>query len=173
MRGIPLTLAIVSALALAGCVTGAPEEVDAASAQNALAAATPNAASVPFAFDGSFAPGGTVCPVVTCEGVGPGNERIAELELKGTLTAVDLVLTWDAATPAMEELRLGVSWGPSDDREYEFVDGASPLALAVSDLAVTADDEPLVWVWVPEKVPFLYVHTPQDFHVEGTITETA
>jgi hypothetical protein len=71
----------------------------------------------------------------------------------------------------MSTLRLGVTWGPEDDPQYEYVEGASPVVLDLADLQVAAADKPYVWVWVVTPAPngLVTAHTPQDFHVEGTL----
>lgn len=154
---------------LAGCVApgAAPDDaVQAAAAPPGAVASTEE----PFAFDGNFGPGAWACPVVTCAGQSMG-ERWRDLGLDGTLTGANLTLTWKAAHPGMEKLRLGVAWGPDDDREHESAEGASPVVLDLAGLAIAPGDEPYVWVWVVSPVPMgaATAHTPQDFRVEGTL----
>ena len=162
-----LAIALVPALLAAGCV-GAPSDLEAASTQASTAIA-PVATQVPFSWDGSITPAVAACPVVTCAGV-QLTGFYKPLAPKGNVTGLSLTMTWDAAVPTMEELRLGVSWG---EDSYESVEGASPLVLELHDVDIARSKDPYVWVWIPGQDPMglVAVGTPQDFHVEGTVEE--
>lgn len=168
---LALTLAIPLTLLAAGCVN-APDEVDAASTTEPTSAALTGIAT-PYTFDGSFGPMIWACPLVTCEGLEPSSQRWTELDITGNLTALNLTMTWEAAGPHMETLRLGISWGENGE-DYESVDGASPLLLQLTGLDISADDKPYLWTWVPAQTPVevAYASTPTDFHIEGDLTTT-
>lgn len=163
-------LMIAAALALAGCVDGATEPLDAAASETALPGTM--AIQTPFAKDGSIAPGAYVCPVVTCVGVEP-SDRVWDLSFAGTLVGLNLTLTWEATTPATEELVLGIGHGSADARDYDMVSGPSPLALALDGLNLTGEDEVSVFVWMEQPVPVAGLTTPQDFHVEGALATSS
>lgn len=160
-------VALVLLAALAGCVT--PQDAPVAT-QAAIPDAPLLATEEPFAFDGSFGPGAVACPVLTCQGVSLG-ARSTPLDFTGVLVGANFTLTWTAAAPHMQELRLGFRWGPNDDPQYEVAEGPSPVVLALEDLNLTAADEPVLWAWPVTPVPMglATVHTAQDFRVEGAL----
>lgn len=171
MRGhhaLPILLPI--ALAFAGCVTP-PADVETASAGGALPAATGTV--TPYAFDGNFGPMVWTCPVVTCASIGYMSERSTQLDLQGNLTGFSLTLSWDAATPDMEQLRFGIGWG-KDGMESEFVEGMSPLLFELGGIDISAADKPYLWTWAvgPAPIAPAGTSTPTDFHIEGTLTTT-
>lgn len=168
----PLALALV--LVLAGCVSGQPEDVDAASVPSAVAPPTPAWTSIAVDFAGSFGPGVWACPMVTCVGQSANSKLGQDLDHDGAIAAINLTMTWDAATPTMESLRLGVMWGPQDDPKYEMVEGPSPLVLQKEVLDIAADEDVYLWAWVSSAAPMgaLFIHTPQDFLIQGDARET-
>lgn len=163
-----LLLALPALALLTGCITpgAAPDSaLDAA----ALPAAT-MPVEQPFEFSGSFGPGLVACSPFGCNGVSQGT-KYKELDVDGVLTAADFTLTWSATNPAMQRLRLGLSWGEGDAMEFEYIDGVSPLKLELEDLEIDGSDDPYIWVWVPSPLPIglVYAHTPQSFSIEGTL----
>ena len=167
---LPLALVLAAGLALAGCLDGAADELEGAAAD---LAAAPQVALVeqPFSFEGRLGVSVVACPVLTCFGAAlVPHELYADLD--GAIEAVALTMTWDAATPHTRAMRLGLAWGPEDDRHWEYVDGTSPLVLDIAGLGIQPDDEPYVFGWVPCAVPLCLVvaTTQQSFHVGGTVT---
>lgn len=168
MRSL-FTLAILALLA--GCVAPGAAPADDSVAPATAAPTAAAATEQPFAFDGDFGPGLVACGPGTCTGLSPG-KRWTDLDLDGTLTGANLTLTWTATTPAMQKLRLGISWGDEKDRQYEIAEGPSPVVLSLADLSIAPEDAPFVWVWAVTPVPMgvATATTPQTFHVEGTLT---
>lgn len=169
MRTI-LTILLAVPLVAAGCVS-APEELESAAADATDALAATDGVASPFTFDGSIGPVVVACPMVTCTGAAEG-DRSTSLPFDGdNLTAVSLTMTWDAAAPHMETLRMGIAWG---ENGLEYVEGTSPLVLEVDGLEIAKEDEPYFWTWIVTPAPMGVAHvaTPQDFHVEGTLTFT-
>lgn len=166
MRHTPLAIPLVPALVLAGCV-GSAADLDAASLDAADATAT--IVDRDLSWDGSIPLGATVCPIVTCEQLTLG-AAYEPILLDGTLRALSLTMTWEATRPNTEELRFGLNWG--GDR-YGSVEGPSPLVLELRGLSIAAEDEPYLWAYVPTAVPqgLATALTPQDFRVEGTLSE--
>lgn len=167
-----ISLLLAAPLVFAGCVT--PPEVESAAAANDALLAT-GTVDTPLTFDGSFGPGVVACPMVTCGNAEPLTERVAPVDHNGNVSAVSLTMTWDAVSPTMETLRLGISWGNQGDAEWSYasVDGTSPLVLEEA-VEIGADQEIYVWAWMPATAPMgvAYATTPQDFHVEGTLSTT-
>lgn len=166
-------LMIAAALALAGCVGGATDDaVEAAATDGALLTETART-QTPFAEDGALGPGAYVCPLVVCVGGEPTSERTWDAPFEGTLVGLNLTLTWDATTPATEELVLGIGHGAAEGRDYELVTGPSPLELTLDGLNLTASDDVRIFVWMIQPVPVAGVVTPQEFHVEGVLLGAA
>lgn len=159
-------------LAFAGCVEQPAAETSnaAGSTLGDLVANT----TTPVAFDGEFGPGLFVCgPVIQCTlGMGTGYRLGSDLEHDANVTAVNLTMSWSAASPLMETLRLGITIGEGEAAEYKFVDGPSPLVLDATGLEVGPDDKLRMWAWLPSLLPVAeaYVTTPQAFKVEGDIS---
>lgn len=176
LSAIPL----VAALLLAGCVNVPAEDVEAASVGAASATAEAQPAPIPVAFDGALGAGAFACAVVVCQGqnVQP-SERLFETDAWGA-NAVELTMTWDAASPANERLVLGVFTcdksecrSDADLSQLEYVYGASPLTFSLDEIVVPAGETLYVFMnvgpAVASDVVFAQATTPQEFHIEGTI----
>lgn len=164
-----VAIMLVAPLVAAGCVTP-PEDVE-----TAAAAQTPGlipVAQTEFTFDGGFGPGAYACPIVTCIEEFPMDNSGTEADIVGVVTGANLTLTWDATSPTMQAMYLGISWGTEDDEEWEaeYVEGTSPLVLELAGLDIPEDVELWVWAWPVSPVPMGIVGatTPQSFHIEGT-----
>lgn len=132
---------------------------------------------IPFSQDGTLGANAFVCSSPACPGTGIGNDRWFPTDPDGTVRGLNLTMTWNATTPAMEQMRLGVSYGGCDGdgldcQEASFVDGASPLELSVDE--VDANGTLAVWFWTPSRTPpstaGTYVSHPQDVHIQGAFT---
>ena len=174
MRTILSTLILATALTLTGCVDDAASGIESAAAELTTATDPAMNATTPISFEGTV-PGQVVaCPLVTCVGyvLVPGT---TSEELDAPIDAVSLTMTWTSDNPLMETMRLGIGWGSGEseaDMNWETVDGTSPLTLEAKGLAITKDDDPFVYAWVPCTLPMCLaiVALPQDFLIEGTIT---
>lgn len=180
----PKTLHLVSIVllalpSLAGCLASVEEPSPAdAAALPAQAAPLP----IAVALSGSFSARAVACPMVGCMGTPGQDERLFEIpDVEGDLAAVALALAWDAGTPAMETLVLGVFTCPPPCKTneeivaLEYVEGASPLALDLSGFPVEEGTAVYVYVAAPSRTPFVYTRatTPQEFVIEGTLTPAA
>lgn len=172
-----LALSLAVPLGLAGCIT-APESADGATVETdpVLEAVEPHAVML----DGSLGVSAVVCPLVVCLGYSPvPSDRIFPMEdVSGELSRVELTATWDASSPTVEDLRLGVftcvpdaCGSDADLTQVEYVDGPSPLVLELEGFSVPEGETLHVFVWSPSITPGLFtvLTTPMDFHVEGTI----
>lgn len=180
-----LTLAT---LAFAGCVQG-PDDVQSASADpsdapepaNAVAEAkrveTVQARVVPIELSGSTSDSVYSCAMASCNEIDPGRsgESWFPFDLKGTLDATDLTLTWDAQTPATEELILGITY-EKEDGSYDFVyaSGASPLTLAENALGIEGSSVQGVYVNAYRcngvGPGFACMAAAQEFTIAGSLT---
>lgn len=158
---------IAAALALSGCVGAQDDPVEPASTEDAMDSTAPT--ETPFAKDGMIGPAAYVCPLVGCVGGEPMSDRTWDAPFEGTLVAANLTLTWDAMTPATQDLVVGLAHGPADARKYELTSGPSPLELTVDGLTLTKGDDVRVFVWVPTPLMVAAASTPQAFHVEGVL----
>lgn len=146
-------------------------------------AALPVILRTPFTFDGSL--GSAICapagPNSCVGGPLPTHERNfwKKLEVPGTITEVDVTLTWEAATPTTEQLHFGIgrvrSCGDScveGENAIDMVTGPSPLVLqgALAPLQegewyeIAAFEAP----FTPDPV-YMWAHPDQPFRIEGTI----
>jgi hypothetical protein len=188
--GMPFLLLAAS---LAGCSDGADPAADSATGtdQSGEGAdmtttgqdATPEPLVFDVAFDGSL--GRDVCAPMgpnACVGVGELSTQSQNdliLEAPGsTRWDYDLTVTWDAATPLMQDLELhvlsmescgdGCITGSSTDGPAA---GTSPLT--GSGTVTLAENETGLWVWVilPRQTPspvYARIQTEMDFRLEGT-----
>lgn len=174
MRPIVLLALFAPAAALAGCV-------DDAAAPAALAddAAPPETAvillEVPVRHEGTTATGAAVCtPVAPCTGpaLTPVGGTAFEQHRKGVIVAADLTMTWTAASPAAEELGLGIAIGIDGEWSWEYVRGSSPLRLERTGLDIPRAAEVFVYAngftCTPTPVAPC-VSLPQEFVIEGTL----
>lgn len=136
-----LRILLLSAIlaSFVGCVSVAEDATPAASTD---ATASPPAltTTTPIAVEGETAPGGGVCVPVRCVfPSSPGSNTVFPVGVSGTITNVSLTLTWEAVSPASEELVLGIAYEGEDGETWEYAAGPSPLTLALSGLSIPAE----------------------------------
>lgn len=175
MRTLAILLAVLLPLgALAGCVD-AP--VDPAAADDAAldggATAAESLTTTPLSHDGVTPTGAAVCsPVTPCQGqYAAGGESSFELKFSGALDAVDIVATWDAASPASADLGLGLAIERDGEWTWDIEYGSSPLALQREGLDIPAGSTVYVYVNAHKCSPTPVapcVSPEQAFHLEGT-----
>lgn len=177
MRTLTLLLTALLPLgALAGCVDAPVEPSAAADDDAALENGAGLAATVtPVSKDGATPTGGSVCSVATpCQGqYFTGGEGSFELGFVGTLDAVDIVATWEAESPATEDMMIGIGVERDGEWTYEVESGPSPLTFTRDGLDIPAGSS--VWLYMnahkctPTPVAPC-VSTAQPFHLEGTFS---
>lgn len=167
---VPLMLV---ALVSAGCLSTPANEVDLA-AEDAAASASVAQTTIAVAEDGATPLGGGVClPVGFCYGAARSGEAVFEQRIDGRLTGAHLTLTWDAATPATEELLLGIAYRSGDSYEWVFVQGSSPLVLQEDTLDIPGGSVEALYVSAYRclgVMAYACVSPQQAFHLEGTLT---
>jgi hypothetical protein len=171
-----LSIALLAALPLAGCIS----QDEAPAAAPLPPPAVPPPADVPVSLDGSLAGGVMACTPLSCPYITPIGTRDRRFDLKevaGDLARVNLTLAWDASSPFMEELTFGVftcGEGCTDASitNLETASGPSPLTLDVAGFEVPEGETFHVFITSHSATPMVYASptTPQDFHVEGTLT---
>lgn len=179
MRGIVLTTAALLLVAgLSGCIgnTNSEEDLQAGSADPNPSAPTPGTSTqeIPFQQEGSF-------PLYTVDAnlvgvtlnLNDQGHEVFEVPTNNTIQTANLTMTWEAASPVMEELGLAVAWdcGDGSNCQSELTVGASPLDLSVED--VGEDEKAYVLVFAPRHgtgQANVRVSHAQDFQVEGTFT---
>lgn len=155
------------ALLLAGCTDRIGSEGVSMDAQPVT---TPSL--LPFSEHGSIARVARFCPAVTCvDAPEESSDRFFPIEFEGTLGAVNLTLTWAATSEFTNTLRIGISYGPEQGREFQSVDGEAPLQLSLDELAIPDTENVQVFVWMPSSTPTLesYVAVSQDFQIDGEL----
>ncbi len=186
-------VAVVCLLLLAGCTE--PELPD----SSLEAAATPTDNAPPptakpwtletfaFSFDGKLGTQvhGCVFPAGICQthAVVPESDDLFVERPGANLTALAIEVTWQAPTPATQELWVGAmvmtSCEGCNDTEFPDVHGASPLRLDVQDVSVPLSDEASVHIYVynpkglvhdPAVPGYAVVSAEQAYHIEGTAT---
>lgn len=199
-------LAALCALALlAGCFTATPEEADAASAGTddivagggdamattaAATAAAPSSAPfaesvIPILLDGSTGTQAFVCvdvaPPCAYRDVVAGESDLILEGLAGRIAAGALVLEWDAATPATEELVFGIMVMGGEGEACAAVSlgmarGSSPLRLEVAPLEREFCASDVLHVWASNGIyaggppAVAQLDVDQAFHLEGSVT---
>ena len=191
-----VAVACLVGLLLAGC-NGPPGEaeaddpVDRAGPEGGLLPVTaplpPVTETIPFSFDGNL--GTFVHACVFPAGLCPTQTVVEDLtdlfvERPGAnLTALSFEMTWQAQSPATQDLWVGAmvmtSCEGCNDTEFPDIHGPSPIRLDVQDVAVplTADARVHIYIYNPTG----FVHDPavpgyaaasvdQDFHIEGVAT---
>lgn len=138
-------------------------------------------------FEGQLGVEATVCGPVGCVGTftcvaftfcetpaqDPRVDRYVEIELDQQIEQVNLTLTWDAVSPATEELRLGLSWACGQDGcTYVYVEGPSPLVL--EQTGFDGEEEVAAWVWTPDQGPeddptVVQATHDQPFSIDGAV----
>lgn len=193
---------LAAALALAGCMGGdaAPDATTAAvdapaaptdaAAQEAIEDATlepPAPIETPVAFDGALTNYVVACESATgtvgCQGTPASTTSGWDIPHEGgNLTAFALEMTWTAASPATQTLGMHV-FGCAEAEDgsitcevYASAEGASPLTLAATGLAVPPGQTMRAFAFRPSELPpspipgFVYYELEQTFHVEGAVT---
>lgn len=111
------------------------------------------------------------------ESVVPGDSFV-RLPFEGTVTGVDLVLTWSAQTPLTQTLGAVIAYGHEtcgtdciDVVDAIFVEGTSPLTVSTGDLASAGADIVYISVYEPRPdLPVSYsVSIEQTVSIEGTL----
>lgn len=166
MRGpLPDIVLVLMAAALAGCTdptgTGALGDPP---GQGATLMETP------VAYSGTLGPTVFACGPMGCVGESTRPQPRVDLEANGTVRAISLTLTWQATSPATQQLRLGVSWNETGSHDFHSFDGASPLKVDLHDLAIRHDELPYAWVFIPETggAP-AYLATEQEITIAGNL----
>lgn len=180
-------------LLLAGCFAAAPEDgvtASGASADDATPAdgpattspgADPSATpapstSIPVELQGATRNEAAICAPGSCQGWGlPGlasGETWFEQELRGTLVAADLTLTWTATTPATTELTLGIAHDHGDGTKIE-TRGPSPLTLSQAGLAIPGEKVSAIYVNAYECSANVCHSVEQAFSISGTLAQQA
>lgn len=162
-------LILTAALLLAGCVSGAPDDLAPAAALSPEAA--PVMTSVPIAHEGSTPDAASACAPGFCYGAGrPGSSSWIEPKLDGLLVGANLTLTWEARTPATETLLLGIAYATgADSWDYVYVRGPSPLVLERTGLAIEGKDVEAVYVNGYRCEVAVCASTSQPFTLEGAL----
>lgn len=149
------------AAAAAGCSDGsgrdAPRDVAAGPSTGSLNLTVdePSIEVLPVAWEGNLGTWGGACT----DGAGcvfqqvEGDTTDLVLERPGTnLTGANLTLTWTAASPATEELGFAImvmaTCDGCESPMEEWVEGASPLTLALADLDLALDADHVIHVYV-------------------------
>jgi hypothetical protein len=172
------TLALLVALALAGCFSTSDDATPTPTSPTAAAA---DPVAWPIEFEGRLAQGATACSV-TCigQGVEPA-ERFFETEAFGVVE-MELELEWESTSPSTDELLFGVfTCDPdacdSDEQLHnvQFVEGVSPLFFEMREYDIPEGESMFVWA---NTKPFaqaggdVRISNGEALHVEGEI-ETA
>ena len=134
---------------------------------------------VPVNFQGTFEPYGVACLVLpvtgTCTGTPiPSGDFHDGHELDGRLLSIDVVMTWEAASPKTESMYLTSYYRCGDDcSDQDGLFGTSPLALTWEPDEEAPVDR--VGIYGMQECQFSPVawgcaFTPQDFTIQGTIT---
>ena len=194
-----LTALLLAGPALAGCIgsddttegepdaapdiDGAMEDsMDAAASQASADVEPPEPIVTPVSQAISFTTGAWACEhtvLMQCEFLGLGTfESSFEPAFDGMLTGYELTLSWEAATPLMEQLRFGVYAYTEVDGEHqvvldEYIEGASPLALTTSGRMLPEDVSIWIWTWTPcegTDADHICPMTEQTVNVEGSVT---
>lgn len=173
---VSIVAALLLMAGLAGCLAEpeTPAAID--DAGHVVSVAPPPLA---FSEEGSLALQALACPPVGCIGPGVGGqERLWETDVAGDLAAVELTMTWEASSPLMEELALGiftcgeVCESDADIIASEYAFGTSPLVLSLAGFPVGPGETLYVFASPPGRTPLVYsaVTTPQAFLIEGAFT---
>lgn len=193
--GLLLTALLVL---LAGCSeTPAPEAQSApdvlATQNEPLAPVPPSSKTVvvPFSFDGNLGTlaHGCVFPAGLCTsdlGVGtvaPDNTDLVLERPGANLTALSFNLSWQAGSPATQELWVGAmvmtSCEGCEDTSFQDAHGPSPVRVDVRDVSVALGQDAVVHIYVYNPGGFVYndgvpayaaVSVDEPFHIEGTAT---
>lgn len=144
--------------------------------------ATPTSVSLPIALDGSVGTQAFLClqPVGEClgEAVQEGKSDLLFEGEAGRVAGGELVLSWNATTPATQELSMGVMLMRGEGEACAPVSlasgkGGSPLALAVPAATRALCPSDILHVWVSganygaSDATYYQVDTDQAFHLGG------
>ncbi|HEX2021090.1 MAG TPA: hypothetical protein VHH36_00130 [Candidatus Thermoplasmatota archaeon] len=144
MRVLAFALAL---LPLAGCVATPEEPVEPESTDAGLDAPVPEPAVHEVAHAGTTQPGAFLCAPIDCVGqYAPDHKASWQEKVDGAIVGAALMLTWTAASPATQELLLGIAWRDGESWTYEVATGASPLMLQSETLEIPAGAEVFVYV---------------------------
>lgn len=170
MRQALLALLLVPLL-LAGCLTEATP-LDAASAPPPVAEAA--AVQEPLHLEGAIGTFVAACPVVTCVFVPVSDSAFPAVPLEGGRTVTSLVatLTWEATSPATEELGFAFATDDGEWKEHAYVHGRSPLTIELSEpIDLSADAEHSLAVFVGSLGPApVFAVLEQPVVIDGVAT---
>lgn len=156
---------LLLALLAAGCLSEPQPVAPVGDAATVAAAPTPTLGvadttpsemvEVPLAFSGRYPTAAYAChAAVSCQGVetGPYENDVEVGGLQGTVTGVDVTMTWTASGPTMEKMGLAAMVMYADCEECESVEfaattGASPLVLKADGLRVPIDPRGVLHVY--------------------------
>lgn len=167
---LALTLALLVPLVLAGCL--GYEETTTAALAPAAEEATAPLRQVALHHEGRIPTMVIACPLVACIAAPSRDGWNATLALaeEGTLASLRVVLTWEASSPAMEELGLEVARGTGESYEsLGFVYGPSPLVLELDEpIALDPAQEVRISAAIMSRVPApVFVTTEQRVSIDG------
>ena len=151
--------------------------------------APPTLEAIPFSFDGNLGTfaHGCVFPVGQCTDpygtVLEGNTDLFVDRPGANLTGLSFEVTWQARSPATQELWVGAmvmtSCEGCNDTEFPDIHGVSPLRLDVQGVSVPLMAEARVHIYVYNPNGFVYdpavpayggASVDEPFHIEGTAT---
>jgi hypothetical protein len=192
-----LPIACVTMLVLlAGCSNPVASPNDVADAPGGSASATstgpappaqPTIEVIPVSFDGNLGTmvhGCVFVPATTCDTrvVVPEGDDLSIARDGANLTALELTVTWTAATPATATLAFGAMvMGDCEgcSSEFDFKEGVSPLTLTGTGLSFPLNQTVRVHVYgynpnglvTNDAFPgYGVLSVEQDYHIEGTVT---
>lgn len=150
---------------------------------NASRADPPRTTIVPILLDGNLGSGATACvfgPVGQCHAVPvqDGERGLILSELAGWIEGGEVTLTWEAGSPAVEELAAGFMLMDGGDGcegvELGGAHGPSPLTVAIAEAARPLCSGEVVHLWVSgnnygfHDPAYYQVDVDQEFHAEGS-----
>lgn len=137
---------------------------------------------VEVSFDGNLGTSAVLCEGTSGQCVPPAEVVEGETDYLyehpgATLVAVNLTLSWTAASAATDTLGLGAMRMGSNSTLLENVEGTSPLEIQAEALDLLMDEENGFHAYVynvkglvHQDPAFGYVSADNAFHVEGTLT---
>lgn len=171
-----LALLLAAAVLLGGCVGTTAENLDAEPTASSTADDRRVRDQLPVREEGRYGTRVQACSsdVGGCEPPARlTGERTFVLDPPGNVTSLELTMRWEPASPVMEQLRFGVTWGCNTGEGCDgsaLTDGTSPLSVSVDDVDVAG--ELLVWAWRSPETDDparVYASHEQPFTVEGEL----
>lgn len=183
MRTLLCVVALIAIL-FSGCLDG--DKPGPQDSSLPLVSTTPPPIDVPISWQGKIDAGIEACvfysPVTFCTFLLPHGDTVKEFPLNGTVSAVNVTLTWTASSALMERLILTAYEGEDCSAEegavgcslylaIDSVEGTSPLKLSIPNANLTKDDRLVFEVESPNRAPspaYAVVNTEQPFQLEGS-----